>query len=232
MTTLQTKAYDFLNEDECAQIVKKLHALQELWIHHKSAGPEVFTKTLGYPIYLDPNDGQKYHSSILKSQQLMLENFSELYDRVCGFFATFLHEPVRLAPNGAVPGFHIFDRPMPTGGLVHFDRHHEMFSRFFKDDWDLASYLSFTLPLKVPQNGAGLSLWNVTMKDLAVDGAQIKLKEQKPNIIPYLPGKIFVLTEQLLHKMAPDNGYVEGDERITLQGHLIRHQNGGWVLYW
>ena len=231
MAALQTQSYDLLTEEECERFVKKLHELKSNWIHHESAGTEAFTKTLGHPIYLDPKDGQKYHSSILKSQNLMQENFADLYARVCGFFENYLKEPVRLAPLGAVPGFHIFDGPMPTGGLEHFDQHHEMFSRFFKDDWDLTSYLSFTLPLKVPQNGAGLTLWNLTMQDLAVDGTR-KMKEQKPNVIAYSPGKIFVLTEQLLHKMAPDNGFVAGDERITLQGHLIRHRSDGWVMYW
>ena len=229
---LHTQTYDLLSAEECGQFVKKLHGLKSSWIHHESAGPEAFTKTLGYPIYLDPKYGQKYHSSILKNQQLMQENFSELYARVCSFFETQLNEPVRLAPPGAVPGFHIFDRPMPTGGLVHFDKHHLMFSQYFKDDWDLSKYLSFTLPLKVPQNGAGLTLWNVTMKDLTAVDAQKNLKEEKPKVIPYSPGKIFVLAEDLLHKMAPDNGFVTGDERITLQGHLIRRQSGGWVAYW
>ena len=81
---------------------------------------------------------------------------------------------------------------------------------------DLKSAFSFTLPIKLPVHGGGLSIWNA--------------KFEKERIL-YTPGEIFVHPGNLMHQIAGQPFVEPGDQRITLQGHGIK-VDGKTILYW
>jgi len=75
--------------------------------------------------------------------------------------------------------------------------------------------LTFTVAIELPCGGGGLDY----------------IENEKPQHLSYTEGQIVVHDGSVVHRIAPFKECIMGDYRITLQGHLIRH-NGVMTMFW
>jgi hypothetical protein len=229
---------DFLSEEEAKAAAGQVLALRGRWL---SRGYRF--STLGVAAYLDVQntddpDGQ-YYARLEEHNGLLLREFGWLLDRLLAVLAGHFDKRTRFEPAVALPGFHIFEH----GGIPifdqeghHFDLQHRALRFPFPAPDD--GILSFTLALELPERGGGLDIWQVTERDMwryqrmgRIPNANL-IGRTKPMIRHhYSIGKMAVLLRPVLHRIAAVPGTVEGDRRITLQGHCVR-DGDTLVLYW
>jgi len=196
--------------------------------------------TFGAASYLD--DGSTYETRAAESNPVLLTRFAplfkELLDRIAGRFGA----PAVLAEGKAVPGFHVWGVPgIPTGphASLHFDLQYEKLLWPDAPPTDASSSMSFTLPLRLPLRGAGLSVWNVTYERVQAFYARTRFQGTIEDLLPlfeervepYARGELLVHSGHQLHRIAPVSEVLPDDLRITLQGHG-RLIGGAWHLYW
>lgn len=217
-----------------------VHDLRDHWIPR---GPEPASFfTLGTASYLDlAGDSQAgpYQERRIAARRLLWARFGWLYELVGEAMKKHLQAGVRYPDHLALPGFHIwlegaiFTRPRAS---IHFDLQYQL------HDWppgtDTDRLLSFTLPLRLPEAGGGLNMWDVTYQQCReamergwIESAADLQRFYTRQYVRYTPGHMFVHPGHILHQVAPSSRVEPGDERLTLQGHGARC-DGQWLLYW
>ncbi|MBU9425296.1 hypothetical protein [Burkholderia gladioli] len=188
--------------------------------HWRQRHPLVPFYTLGLAAYLDsPGSGTGLYRDALArraSNALLARQFQPLLDSVAAALAESLAAPTMLAEDAALPGFHIY-LPNPVFGEPVAKVHRDLqFQDVYPASRPAAGDLvSFTLSLSTPP-GSGLNQW-------ADEAGQ-------PEFFPYRDGMLIVHDGLVTHQaVLACNGTVE---RITLQGHGIRRDDGRFVLYW
>ena len=209
--------------------------------------------TLGAATYIDCwNGNQMYLQMKEQINPILKDYFDWLYDHVIHYLDQEIGT-CELNSNLAHPGFHIFgckpgQKPKPASkeymekpiATIHFDlqqdRHLQVWEKFNKVD--LENCLSFTLCLDSPKTGSALNTWNceeVKCYEINDDYTRA-IKSLKygeygpPNVVPYVPGKMFYFVGPLQHQIAPGYNLSSDDRRITLQGHGVLC-DGVWQLY-
>jgi len=86
------------------EIIRSIYDCSEYWEPRSDEYPFF---TLGKSAYLDGKTESYYRDSIWLND-IMLEHFSELYESVIVTLQEELGEPIELAHDLALPGFHIF----------------------------------------------------------------------------------------------------------------------------
>ena len=185
------------------EIVNKVLDLRELWISRSKDYPFY---TLGKSAYLDGKTHFYYRDSAWLNE-ILLGDFSELYEVVLDYLSEQYEERVVLAHDLAIPGFHIFPSDpkfLTIAGKWHMDLPHTTLDLGDKDP------SAFTVPIKMPVSGGGMD-W----------------LDEKGTIrhIPYKEREIVLHTGLDVHRIASMKSYTPGEYRITLQGHLIRRNN-------
>lgn len=239
----------------CAEIVERLHDLDAFWLPRH---PHLPFYTLGATNYYDitANPQRPYRRLAQQYNPLLLERFPELYAALLSTLRARLQQPIDFLPGAALPGFHIFEaHPDFAAGAGHDILHGAWFRQrdgmgfpgnpIHVDTAHLAlglpavvagqalPTLSLTLPLCVPQEGAGLKLWPLCAADLdALDeAAQMqRLRCSASRQVEYRPGRLLVHDGDCYHQARglPVQG---GQYRITLQGHGAWIENQ-WRLFW
>lgn len=242
--------FDLITETSAQAIASKVNDLKKHWITRDAYA----LYTLGAASYLDvapekseletntisaKQDANEKYTTLAAAQNTILESeFAELYATLTDGLQTILDANVEYASNKALPGFHIFNHhdiyTTGTNHVTHFDRQYESL------DWGtsiqkngVADTVSFTLPLKLPASGSGLTLWDVNFNDIIrMEKSQAKesIKQARKWKENYQPGQLVCHPGHTLHRIAPWHS-TEQDQRITLQGHGIK-LNGSWKLYW
>jgi hypothetical protein len=239
------EALQILRKDQCEQVARTMDELRPLWIERPGA---LFT--LGVGAYLDaPHPWNVEKSGLLVDSRrdyveraerlnpVLLAHFGWLYELIQASISDVLHADVALCPGKALPGFHIFSsHPVygsTRGHRAHVDRPYAALDWSGFSTVDFRSALSFTLAVELPTAGSQLRVWDLDLFDAAqwppevvkerIDGAQSRLHE-------YEPGRLLLHSGHVLHRIEPWR-YVEGERRVTLQGHGLRC-DGGWKLYW
>jgi hypothetical protein len=225
-----------LGEAACDSVVAEVLGLRPRWVQ-RGAG-EFYT--LGAASYLD--EGLAYQARTTEFNDLLLTRFAPLYSHLVDRVGAALGAPVALAEGKAVPGFHIWGVPgIPTGpqASLHFDLQY-MKLRWPGESTDAARLsISFTLPLRLPRLGAGLSLWDATYERVQAFYAQSGYTGTLEDLLPlfaeraepYVRGELIVHSGHQLHRIAPVPEVDADDLRITLQGHG-RLTGGVWRVYW
>jgi hypothetical protein len=134
-------------------------------------------------------------------------------DALEGFFEL----PVNLHTDAGPPSFHVFDHLSGEKGHVHFDYSYQ------KVRWPepFSNPFSFTLLLKEPSFGAGLSCWFETVPP-----------DPPERTLIYKIGHLYVHSGRFLHAIAGLGKAVPGEYRITLQGHgALLHETNRIVVY-
>jgi hypothetical protein len=220
----------FLNPAECSQVISDVNSLKTLWLAHGSNPEFPYFYTLGAANYIYRLSPKDYLLKVREQIAILEPKFSYLYDKLLSALTYMLQGAIhRFAENVALPGFHIFPRNMPNGGLVHRDIQ-------FKDDvWpepdklDFRKTRSITIPVQLPSTGGGVRYWNPALTVAA---------NSDPKTLgvycdyPYAAGKLYYFSGHFLHQIAPNPKAIDDLPRMTLQAHSIWHQDGYWLVYW
>ena len=199
MTAIFKKELDINLND----ITNKVLSLRDLWISRSKDFPFY---TLGRCAYLDGKTEAYYHDSSWQND-ILIGEFYELYEAVLTCLSHELEEPVELAHDLSIPGFHVFPsdpRLLAITGDWHMDFPHDTLNIGRADP------SAFTLAIKLPTSGGGM--------DWIDDQGTIKH-------LPYKEGELVMHSGLGLHRIAGIKKYVPDEYRITLQGHLIRRNN-------
>jgi hypothetical protein len=226
------------SETESSAIAQKLEAIRSLWI---ARGLGFYT--VGVATYLDvmcsDNAEASYYGRLPATNALLRAHFADELDTVSARLAEYFKVPTRWEETVALPGFHVFENPSLTTTerpSQHFDLQH----RFLR--WPFGAVtddvISFTLSVKLPRMGGALDVWNFDESDfkrLEKMGRRTDV-EHVGRLKPlqrhrYRVGYMAVQLRPILHRISAIPETFEGDQRITLQGHGLRH-NGEMVLYW
>jgi hypothetical protein len=230
---------ELLSADECTRIDDRLKQLRQYWVPR---GPLSATNfyTLGAASYLDETDEYRQRAAALNP--ILQEGFNWLYTRLIEFLERRLRAPVAFAEGLAMPGFHIWLTPaifVTPDASVHFDL---QYLRAWPKDApgvDFSRPLSFTLPIRLPQRGGGLNIWDVTYDRYRRFVERVNAPMQPLDVTflldrmrhRYSPGAIVMHSGHLMHQIGEIDQVSPGDERVTLQGHAL-FQQGEWKLYW
>lgn len=214
------KTIAVLTEQECQRFADQVLKLKDHWTHRldQLKGVKIELSTLGRATYLDGFEGQALARNEIN--QILWENFKDLYHIVCEKLTESLGRPVMIDQHYILPGFHVVNaiEALPGGvdygGMIHADTQHES-AQF---PFEFSEIFSFTLPLLIPQNGTGLNYWTDSTREL--------------KYLPYKLGEMVTHSCTTLHQMAnPEAGMQPGEYRITLQGHGVLKSGGQWLIY-
>jgi predicted O-methyltransferase YrrM len=230
----------------CAAACREIYAQRPRWRGHRMNGKPPFY-TLGEASYLALGFEGRSVEDYLRDAGSLWEWAGDavqtLFERVRRALAHQLDQPVEYPDTVPSPGFHIFIGaaiPREDCASCHFDGQH----RFIPwDRWyesvDLDHTISFTLPLKLPASGGGLTVWeSLTLERVRDDIVHERIADipsaahvTPSTTIAYSVGRMVLHGGHLLHQIAGVPRVSVTDERITLQGHGV-FADGSWRLYW
>ena len=195
-----------LDKLDIDEILFNLVKLSDYWIQRS---PAPFY-TLGRNAYMDGKTEEYFHDAKILNPKLV-KHFHELYVAVELYLTHHIGENVYLNHDFAYPSFHIFESDpafLDYPSNWHKDFPHETLG--LKND----TAYSFTVVIEVPSSGAGL-----------------EYRDGEEKYLEYNVGDIIIHRGDFLHNIARLKEYVPGEHRITLQGHVIRH-DGRLIMYW
>jgi hypothetical protein len=226
-----------LDQAACDAIVDEVLAHRSQWVRRI---PSAEFYTLGAASYLD--DGAQYDELAARMNPILRDRFGALYAALRAAIERVTGERVRYCDAKALPGFHVWGVPgIPTAGdaSLHFDLQYERLHWPAHASIDFTRPLSFTLPVRLPRLGGGLSVWDTTHDRVqafymrtgflgTIDDIASLLVERRE---AYACGELVVHSGHLLHRIAPVAEVHSDDVRMTLQGHAL-FVDGAWQLYW
>jgi hypothetical protein len=224
-----------LDASACDAITDAVLAQRELWTR-RTPGAEFYT--FGAASYLD--ERSRYDELASARNSVLRDQFAALYDAVAHALERHLAAPVRYAAGKALPGFHVWGVPgIPLGpdASLHFDLQYERLH--WPEGRDPVEPLSFTLPVRLPRLGGGLSVWDLTRDRVDAfyartgfcHGIDELARLTTERFERYTCGEMVVHSGHVLHRIAPIETVEPDDLRVTLQGHGVM-SGGRWQLYW
>jgi len=189
-------------------VVERLFSLKDHWELRSEYYPFY---TLGKSAYLD-GKSPVYHNHP-ETDNIISGNFKDIIDAMLDYLSEFYGEKVLLTNELAVPGFHIFESSpkfQSMSGSWHYDLPHQTLGIGGIDN------STVTVVIQIPKSGAGLD-W------IDVGGMQ--------QYLPYAEKDIITHDGMTPHRIAAFKEIIEGEYRITMQGHLIRSDKT-LELYW
>jgi hypothetical protein len=162
--------------------------------------------TLGKSAYLDGKTDAYYKDSEWLNDRLV-GGFGDLYEEVLHVLQELLEEPVELAHDVALPGFHIFPSDpkfLSIAGNWHQDYPHHTLGLGDKDPF------AFTVAIKLPKSGGGMDYMD---------------EFHQPQYLGYNERDLILHDGLTIHRIAGLKAYVPNEYRITFQGHIIRRDN-------
>jgi hypothetical protein len=224
-----------LTETEAREVRDTLHRLREFWIHRE---PQLPFYTLGAASYLDLKDdpsGKIYQERSRVLNPILSKELGWMYSRLFEKLQSELNEEIHPTENFALPGFLIFlEHPQfqrSDLAFRHFDLPYDLIPWPDRNQLDISNPLSFTLAVTLPQNGGGIYTWDIPYSKERSQEESLALSEKMPRkLYRYQLGHMILHSGHFLHQIAPFLMLQPEDERITLQGHLIRYE-GKWVYY-
>jgi hypothetical protein len=184
-------------------IANRVFDLRDIW---ESRSKDYPFFTLGKSAYLDGNADDYYRASDWLND-LLISNFSDLYEDVIQVLQEKLMEPVELAHDLALPGFHIFPSDpkfLTIAGNWHQDYPHHTLGLGEKDA------CAFTLAIQLPKSGGGMDYMD---------------EFHQPQHLNYNERDLILHDGLTIHRIAGLKAYVPNEYRITFQGHIIRRDN-------
>lgn len=254
------KTLTFLSEEEAKDIYDKVMSLQDQW---KLRIPgDLALHTLGIGTFPDKSNGSPvYLDSVESNNKMMLDNFSNLYEKVLNFFNEEIG-PTKYAPGLALPIFHIFSNKLQDRKeiinipeinkqfKIHHDNSHIDQEDYFGNE-DL-EHITYTLAISLPKRGAGLFVYGeeyvdgecssdnevyLELLNTPYDKGEVNkttLKDNnwpKPKFIEYYPGLLVYQIGDVYHQIIIGLDITSHDDRITFQGIGVK-KGGEWLLYY
>ncbi len=221
-----------LDESECRAWREQVCLLRPYWVQRYAKLPMY---SLGAALYIDARQGRDhYRDATVRYNAILQEHFAALYERLAEVLSQRLAGPVAYAPDKALPGFRIF-HAHPALTLLSASVHADL--QYRQTEWPWATQISrpitFTLPLSLPHHGSGLHVWDVNVRQLdgipKPEAARI-FREANKRFVEYRLGHLALQFGHALHQIATPTDLIEGDERVTFQGHGLLC-DGVWRLY-
>ena len=181
-------------------ITKRVLSLKDMWVSRSEEYPFY---TLGRCAYLDGKT-QAYYDNLKEENNILIETFADLYSYVGDVLNDAFSEDVFLPKDLRVPGFHIFPSDkkfLKIAGKWHQDYPHITLGL------DPVDTFAFTLAIELPKSGGGMDF---------ID----PFHQQRH--LAYNEGDLVIHTGEEIHRIAGMKKYVEGEYRITMQGHIVR----------
>lgn len=181
-------------------ITKRVLGLKDMWVSRSEEYPFY---TLGRCAYLDGKT-QAYYDNLKEENNILIETFADLYSYVGDVLNGAFNEDVFLPKDLRVPGFHIFPSDkkfLKIAGKWHQDYPHITLGL------DPIDTFAFTLAIELPKSGGGMDF---------VD------EFHQRQHLAYNKGDLVIHTGEEIHRIAGLKKYVEGEYRITMQGHIVR----------
>jgi hypothetical protein len=253
---VEAQFIDLLSKEETEEYLSRVLSLRQEWREWTDGDINMPYYVLGATSYADARINSKIYYKIKNYyNRILLENFDDLYKKIIIELNNFIG-PSELEDALAYPGFHIMgddststesrEIEFPTDyiGKRHQDHIYNYHLEVLRDkysDVNLEDNFSFTLSLKLPRGGSGLSVWsNGNLKhyesnqqfeiDIRDNGFYKDSGIEEPEVIPYKEGSMFLFSGNLYHQVAPLYRYYLDDRRITLQGHSVMC-DGVWRVY-
>jgi len=180
---------------------------------------------------------KQYMRLVQQNNPLLFFHFESLYSKLLARLENFLGAKVRLQRKIGMPGFHIFIKENANFGPPgnrHFDLQHMGIPTEIRRDFKLKEVYSLTLPLRLPRAGGALKIWDFHFLDSVPywNKSLNELTDEKSaKIYPYRLGHLSFQTGLYAHQLVLAPKIRADDERITLQGHLVKDKRG-WIIYW
>lgn len=234
--TIAVDDIEMLTLEECEQVQAEVLKLRQWWIPRN---PPLPFYTLGAASYIDAAARGSAHYRMLagSNNPILASTFAWLQQRLCEAMGKALGEPFDFTPGLALPGFHIFLAHPAFAeedvASAHWDLQFRQIDWLPEDEPDFTAPLSFTLPVSLPQSGAGLNIWEVSHEEAGMLSTQDRERRRQQlhcQYHPYEIGRMVLHSGLYLHQIAP-MGVLPGENRITYQGHALRFA-GRWRLYW
>lgn len=237
-----------LDKAACAALFERLLDVEAFWI---ARHPTLPFHTLGATNYYDitANPLRPYDGLTAQYNPLLRSLFDDLYVALSALLAGHLGAAVHYHEGSALPGFHIFGgdpafAPDPSHDVTHADWFQRRDGGRFPGNpihVDTAHRalglqgptLSVTLPVRLPDTGAGLRLWPLQESDargLLPHGLRELFRRTPFTDETYSEGEVIVHDGNWFHQ-ARGLPRRAGDYRVTLQGHGVR-MDDGWHLFW
>lgn len=237
----------------CADACREIYVQRPLWRAWCLNGQPTFY-TLGAASYLELGFAGRSTDEYLGAAGSLWrwagDAVRSIVERVRDALENYLDARVEYPTQLPPPGFHIFigaaipqtdcARNVADCSSSHFDMQYEHipWNRWYSHV-DVERTISFTLALKLPTAGGGLTLWeSLTLKRMRKNLATQRFFDipsaanaTSCSLIPYAVGSMVVHNGHLLHQMTGVPRTRVTDERITLQGHGVL-ADGVWRLYW
>ena len=189
------------------QIESKVFSLKAYWI--KRYGVEFYT--LGRNSYLDGKT-LKYFTETNKTNKVLIDNFLDMYVDVRDTLENCIGEKLSIDHKFALPSFHIF-KCDPV--FVEFPRNWHMDYPHKTLELDGDKVFSFTYVVTIPSCGTGLEY----------------MDNDEEKYLDYHVNDLIIHKGDFLHTIAPLKEPTPDEWRITLQGHVAKH-NGEFIMYW
>jgi hypothetical protein len=223
--------HDLFTGRECAELRDRVLDSRAHWI---TRGHQFYT--LGAASYLDAAvNREQYAVAAARLNPILAQDFSDVYARLVDFFQGLLRQPVSVASDLALPGFHVFEfegsyrDPLQIIERAHFDLQWALLRPA-----DLAPQtMSFTVPIELPSGGGAMQLWNARYRELVrVDvAAREYAHAHSSRRLSYCVGRAVLHDGLILHAIGESLTNRPRGHRVTLQGHLMR-EGDAWVMYW
>jgi hypothetical protein len=253
---VEAKFIDLLSQDETKEYLSRVVSLRQEWRELTDGDISMPYYVLGATSYGDARTNPKIYYKIKNYYNRVLRsNFDDLYKKIIIELNNFIG-PSELEDALAYPGFHIMgdDSASTESREIEFPsdyvqkRHQDHIYNYHLEvlrdkysDVNLENNFSFTLSLKLPRGGSGLSVWSDgSLKhyesnqqfeiDIRDNGFYKNKDVEEPEIIPYKEGSMFLFSGNLYHQVAPLYRYYLDDRRITMQGHSVLCDNV-WRVY-
>lgn len=249
------KTIEILSPADCVRVRETIAALRSHWIQRHPIAPFY---TLGASNYYDiaDNPDRPYSRIAAQVNPVLQKHLGWLYDQLALKLAQALQAPVCYPEGFALPGFHIFEsflafeqpqallhsawfeqryNPDVISTPIHCDTPHLLFNWGASyQDIDFNHPISFTLAIALPQNGAGMYVWDLHRREtlgLSPDQILNLLDTRDKHLHCYRIGHSALHSGYYYHQVAPFWETQPDDVRITLQGHGLK-RHGTWQLYW
>lgn len=225
---------NLLTAEECLNVCSIVHELKKFWIQRHLLFP-FYTLGAASP-YDVPVNKQGYYQKAKYFNAILNNSLELLYVRLANSIVKQLGMPVSYPANLALPGFHIFlshpvfEQPV---GAIHCDKSY-MFHWQPAEGVDFNHPLSFTLAVRLPTEGGGMTLWDLPYEEVkGLNHSEIEqlASTRQNHFHPYTVGTLLLHSGLIVHQIAPGKNLQSDDERITLQGHALLCK-GSWQLHW
>tara|TARA_R110000765_G_scaffold419529_1_gene523813 strand:+ start:84 stop:881 length:798 start_codon:yes stop_codon:yes gene_type:complete len=237
---------NMFSAEECEKIVKTLITKQDKWENRSPNGN--FFMSYGALTYLDARDGvagdpeydqfrnndesipNVYNAKASHFNKMMVKDFDWMYAKIWSYYQCKFDKPVVF--KLALPGFHIFQTAEQLNheyvknlATIHVD----MPQTSHEWEGDMLAASSFTIAVDLPKCTAGLNIWqddSIFKNVSSVFYHQMDKESQlaitkNAEYFPYKLGYVYEQNGMLRHQITCGGNIMEGERRITIQGHLV-----------